>query len=659
MRRAYYANSIEGFVNDDPELILGKLTNASEHSVEQTQKDAWLQQIGVLSASLSDSEIAGKLYLEFVIPRMGKRVDTLLLTDQAIILIEFKVGSKDFSRSALDQTVDYALDLKNFHETSHDIVIIPVLVATRADQCDFSLLPTSHDDRLFQLLKSNGKNLREIIKATELNSSGRNIDQGSWESGRYCPTPTIIEAATALYNGHAVTEISRSDAGGEDLHRTTEAINNIIADARVKSYKAACFVTGVPGAGKTLIGLNVATQQFNREKNEYSVFLSGNGPLVRILQEALARDKVAREKAAGRQLRKSDAHSEVKLFIQNVHHYRDECLRDPNPPVDHVALFDEAQRAWNLDQTSKFMRQKKNRPDFDQSEPEFLLSCIDRHKDWGVVICLVGGGQEINTGEAGISEWVKALNRSFPDWHVHISDRLTDSEFGAGEAIEALNGRQDVTFNPGLHLATSMRSYRAENVSRLVKEILDLDLASARSTFSELHNKYPIVLTRDLTKAKNWLQTQARGSERYGIVVSSQASRLKPIGIDVRLKTDPAHWFLGGKHDVRSSYYLEDVSTEFDVQGLELDWVCVTWDADFRFNSGGWLHRRFSGTKWNEIHKAEKQLYLKNAYRVLLTRARQGMIVCVPEGDENDTTRKPAFYDSTFEYLKSIGLPTI
>jgi hypothetical protein len=383
--------------------------------------------------------------------------------------------------------------------------------------------------------------------------------------------------------------------------------------------------------------------------------LSGNGPLVTILQEALARDKVAREKAAGRTIKKHVARSEVKMFIQNVHHYRDECLRDPNPPVDHVALFDEAQRAWNREQTTKFMRQKKGQASFDQSEPEFLLSCIDRHPDWGVVVCLVGGGQEINTGEAGIREWIAALNQRFPDWRVHISDRLTDAEFAAGEILKTLAVRDHVYYDPRLHLSVSMRSFRAEHVSQLVKHVLDLDEPGAKETLRQIADRYPVVLTRDLNKAKMWLRTKARGSERYGIVVSSAAYRLKPLAIEVRLKPHPVHWFLAGKDDIRSSYQLEDVSTEFEIQGLELDWVCVTWDADFRYARSGWSHHAFRGTRWQRNNQADRKLYQKNAYRVLLTRARQGMVICVPPGDTADPTRDPSFYDPTFEYLRNIG----
>jgi DUF2075 family protein len=415
-------------------------------------------------------------------------------------------------------------------------------------------------------------------------------------------------------------------------------------------------VTGVPGAGKTLVGLDIATKHVDKDSALHSVFLSGNGPLVAILQEALTRDKVSREKQAGRKMKKGVAASEVKLFIQNVHHFRDDCLIDiSKPPIEHVAIFDEAQRAWNLDQTASFMLRKKQRAGFDKSEPEFLVSCLDRHTDWAVVVCLVGGGQEINTGEAGIEEWIQALQRSFPDWHIHISPRLHESEYGAGRVLDELKGRSNVFFSEAMHLGVSMRSFRAEHVSTLIKQMLDIDAETARKTFLSLMDRYPIVITRDIGRAKDWLKSQARGTERYGLIVSSQAQRLKPHAIDVKSPMDPIHWFLDGKDDVRSSFYLEDAATEFHVQGLEVDWACVVWDGDFRFTEQGWQHFSFVGDRWNKIRKIERQGYLKNAYRVLLTRARQGMVIVVPDGSSVDQTRAHAYYDPTYKYLKSIG----
>ena len=482
------------------------------------------------------------------------------------------------------------------------------------------------------------------------------IDVEEYAKGSYSPTPTIIEAAIYLFNNHSVEEITRSDAAAKNLTTTTSAISEIIDFAKSNNRKVICFVTGVPGSGKTLVGLKVATSHLDKEKGNTSVYLSGNGPLVAVLQEALTRDKVRREQEIGNKLSKGRAKESVKAFIQIIHHYRDAYLVDKSAPYDHVAIFDEAQRAWNKEQTVKFMMQQKNQPDFDYSEPEFLISCLDRHKDWAVVVCLVGGGQEINTGEAGISEWLNAIYNRFPEWEVYISPNLTDTEYSAINAIKLLQKKCNVNFNPDLHLSVSMRSFRAENLSLFVKHLLDLNIEEAKSSLLNISENYPVVLTRDLIKAKKWLKEKARGSERYGMVVSSQAQRLKPFAIDVKSPMNPVNWFFDGKDDVRSSFYLEDVATEYKVQGLELDWVCVTWDGDLRYSEHGWKPFSLSGNKWQHIHKEERKRYLVNAYRVLLTRARQGMVIVVPEGNVEDHTRKAEYYDDTFKYLQSVGI---
>ena len=508
-------------------------------------------------------------------------------------------------------------------------------------------------------IKCNEELLSKVITGVLEFVDGNEIDPGQWSAGRYQPTPTIIEAAKALYNGHSVSDISRRDASAINLSKTSAAISEIIRSSKERSHKSICFVTGVPGSGKTLVGLEIATKHISKDNELYSVYLSGNGPLVKILQEALARDRVRNQKEQGRKLTKKEALRGAAAFIQNVHNFRDEYIRDKGKPLEHVTLFDEAQRAWDLEQTAKFMKQKKQTPNFKDSEPEFLISCLDRHLDWAVVVCLVGGGQEINTGEAGISEWIESLIRSFPKWHIYISPRLTDSEYGTEKVLNKIKTRNNVIYKDELHLSVSMRSFRAENVSLLVKQILDLQPEEAKKTLAKVREKYPIVITRDLTKAKHWLKAQARGSERYGIVVSSQAERLKPHAINVKSPVNPVHWFLDGKDDVRSSYYLEDVVTEFDVQGLELDWACVTWDADFRYTEKGWNNWSFRGSRWQRIRKQESQNYQKNAYRVLLTRSRQGMVIVVPLGDEEDHTRKKEFYDPIFEYLQEIGFDMI
>lgn len=658
MLRAYYSASIADFLQASTDEVLGKLSRNNDFALIHTQRDAWVAQIDILNKILAGRE--GSIYFEYSIPRMGRRIDAVLLIGPVIFVIEFKVGEKTHTSYAFDQVFDYALDLKNFHESSHEQYIAPVLVATDAGISPISVEITPQNDKLIFPLKSNKEQLGAVINAVLRFVGEGKLDVAEWETGRYCPTPTIIEAAMALYNNHAVADITRSDAGATNLRLTSSAISEVIQRSKERSQKALCFVTGVPGAGKTLVGLDVATKHSEAKDDLYSVYLSGNGPLVKILCEALARDKVSRGKSRGDRVKIGEARSAVKSFIQNVHHFRDDCLQDSSAaPIEHVAIFDEAQRAWNLEQTSSFMRRKKNHPNFNQSEPEFLISCMDRHKDWATIVCLVGGGQEINTGEAGIGEWINSITRSFPDWYVYVSSRLTDSEYQAGEALKRLESHANVNFLDELHLGVSMRSFRAEDVSLLVKQLLDIDIDSAKRTYHNIKARYPIVITRDVGKAKAWLKHQARGSERYGIVVSSQAERLKPHAIDVKSPMDPVNWFLNEKDDVRSSYYLEDVATEFHVQGLELDWSCVTWDADFRYTKTGWSHHSFRGNGWNRINKDERKQYLKNAYRVLMTRARQGMVLVVPSGDIEDHTRSPQYYDGTFNYLKEIGFAEI
>ncbi len=654
MKRAYYSSSINEFFNQEPEQIFGEI--ALQHSFDLTmlQRDAWIEQTKILKGALVG--FVGEIYFEFSIPRMGKRVDTIVIIDAVVFIIEFKVGGTTYESADIDQVTDYALDMQNFHEGSHKVILAPILVATRAPHRDIQFDSILENRTLFPIC-CNAKSLREVIKKILEKKSENAIDISTWEASGYKPTPTIIEATLSLYNGHSVVDISRSDASAKNLSHTSQSVLDIIEKSYQNYEKSIIFVSGVPGAGKTLVGLNVASSHMEKDKDLYSVFLSGNGPLVKILNEALARDRVAKSIAKGDKLKIGKARSEVKAMIQNVHHFRDEGLKDLNKqPPEHVVVFDEAQRAWSKDQTIKFMREKKNQPGFSQSEPEFLISCMDRHNDWATIVCLVGGGQEINTGEAGINEWFKAVEKSFPHWTIYLSDRLTDSEYGAGEILERAKNNEKAKFMSDLHLQTSLRSFRSEKVSLFVKQLLDLEMDEAKKNLKSIQKNYPIVLTRDINRAKNWVREQARGSERYGMVVSSQAYRLKPYSIDIRVKTEPVHWFLNGREDVRSSYYLEDVVTEFDIQGLELDWVCMAWDADFRYTDNKWENWSFRGNKWQRINKPERQMYQKNAYRVLLTRARQGMVLFVPTGDDDDHTRPKSYYDSTYRYLKGLGL---
>jgi hypothetical protein len=650
--KAYYDATVVSFLKDDAERILGVLTAKHHHTLEEQQSWAWLQQISILKSSLA-SRPEGRIFLEFYIPRMGKRVDVILIQENIVFVIEFKAGAVEHTSAAFDQVEDYALDLKNFHEGSHTVPIVPVLVSTNAESQPLPEIIFAKD-LVASPIGTNETDLCTLIDAICSARVFPNLNIDEWMARGYRPTPTIIQAAEVLYRAHSVIAISRSDSGAKNLQETSASVSAVIDRARQNRSKAICFVTGVPGSGKTLAGLNIATRRSVEHLDEHAVFLSGNGPLVDVLREALTRDKAAREGVS-----KKEAEREVRSFIQNIHHFRDEYVGNHTIPVEKVVVFDEAQRAWTRQQAASFMQRKRGQRDFNMSEPEFLISVMDRNPDWCTVVCLVGGGQEINTGEAGISEWINALELRFPGWEVYISSRMALPEYGSSGQVERFLISPRVHSDDYLHLAVSMRSFRAEALSELIGHIVDNEPAAARVTYKKIEAAYPIYLTRDLAAAKAWLRSQARGTERFGLVASSGAQRLRPEGIHIKAKIEPVNWFLNGRTDVRSSYYLEDVASEFAVQGLELDWVGACWDGDFHHTDGIWVYQSFEGTKWQSMINESRRLYLKNAYRVILTRARQGMILFVPKGDTFDRTRLPSFYDGTYEFLRSCGISTL
>ena len=680
MDRFYYQNSIAGFLADSENAILGALARSNTFDLIDLQRNAWLYEIKLLKDMLR-AEPVGQIVFEYSIPRLGKRIDVVLLLHGIVFVLEFKVGAEEYLRQDLEQVWDYALDLKNFHEASRELPVVPILVATDAESASIQKEVSHYDDQVFEPISANAGALSGIIMQF-VAAYARDTDLSRWVFGRYMPTPTIIQAASSLYLNHSVADITRTEASGENLQRTSEFVMRVIEHSRANREKSICFVTGVPGAGKTLVGLNIAVRQF--EKKDLAVYLSGNQPLVAVLSEALARDKKRQEEERdpGKRYNLTDARRSVRSFIQIVHHYRattldklkkpvqngvleidpakvDKHKNDGYSEVEHVAIFDEAQRAWTKDHLANWLKRKKGFADFPMSEPEFLIWSLNLREDWAVIVCLVGGGQEINTGEAGIGEWLRAINAGFPDWNVFISDELTGKEYAEGELEDLLQANSHVERSSELHLAVSMRSFRAEQLSTFVHHLLEGNVSEAQQLLATLKGKYPIVLTRDLDAAKNWLRKQARGTERYGMVVSSQAQRLRPLAIDVRCKPDTVHWFLDDITDIRSSQFLEDAASEFDVQGLELDWTCLVWDGDLRRNNGAWQNFSFTGNRWMNIRAEDRKAYQINAYRVLLTRARQGMVICVPEGDPVDQTRLPEFYDGTYLYLKDIGIPEI
>lgn len=707
--RCLYNNTISGFLNDSELTVLGLLNDHYHGDARTTTREAWKDEVSIMKAVLSQlGQQVGQIIFEYDIPRLGKRVDVVLLVKGIIFCIEFKVGESRILEMDVDQVLDYALDLKNFHKFSRDKVIAPILVATNFPESSTRIQMSVYHDRVVNPLVTGVAGFLGQIQALLAKFPNEEPIDSNWIISPYAPTPTIIEAAKSLYENHSVENITRHEADDVSTDRTIQYILQVIQKSKTGGKKSICFVTGVPGAGKTLVGLDVAvkqTYQGQKEpvKDEGAVYLSGNGPLVAVLTEALSQDNYKRCREQGERKKLSDSRREVSKSIQMIHRYRDNMLaKIVNPVVDgkleidpakavkteaagygeveHVAIFDEAQRSWTHKRLTDYLKRggtygnKLKVPNFPVSEAAFLIWALDQREDWATIICLVGGGQEINTGEAGISEWISALNELFPHWDVYISPKLTDKEYAEGKVNELLKDKENVIYSEDLHLAVSLRSFRAEKLSAFVHALLSFD-DGAGAIYREIKDRYPIFLTRDMEKARKWLHQQVRGTERTGVLVTKEAARFKPLAIHILPSGDEnaVHWFLEDKSDTRSSNYLEDAATEIQVQGLELDYTCVLWDADMRCVQNQWRFYRFNGqTKWNEItetseSRQEQIKYMLNAYRVLLTRARAGMVICVPEGNPNrtasgfweDSTRLPQYYDGTYKYLKQIGIEEI
>lgn len=710
--RCLYNNSFKGFLNDREDSIFGIFCDNYHGDALTTTRDAWKEEISIMKNVLSGFvEKDGQIVFEYDIPRLGKRIDVVVLLDGIVFCIEFKIRTNNDPKPLevyVDQVLDYALDLKNFHKLSQDKIIVPILVITNYKKTSTEVKMSVYDDRVVNPLITGELGMFDLMSAVLKKFPGETAVDPKWIISPYSPTPTIIEAARSLYENHSVENITRHEADKVSTDRTIACVLDVIKKSKDKQSKSICFVTGVPGAGKTLVGLDVAIKQTYQGgtdpvKDEGAVYLSGNGPLVAVLTEALALDNYKRCHERKEKKKLSDSRREVGKSIQMIHRYRDNMLAKIKNPVEngtleidpekavkmknagfgeveHVAIFDEAQRSWTHKRLADYLKRggtygnKLKVPNFPMSEAAFLIWSLDQREDWATIVCLVGGGQEINSGEAGISEWIKAINEKFPHWDVYISPKLSDEEYAEGKVNELLKDRPNVTYLEELHLAVSLRSYRAEKLSAFVHALLSFD-GSAASIYDEIKDKYPIVLTRDMNKARRWLHEKARGTERTGVLVTKEAARFKPLAIHILPSGDEnaVHWFLEDKTDIRSSNYLEDAATEIQVQGLELDYTCVLWDADMRYKDGKWSFFRFNGkTNWVEQtgtteNKQELIKYMLNAYRVLLTRARAGMVICVPEGNANktpsgfweDSTRLPSYYDETYKYLKSLGIKEI
>ena len=708
--RFLYNDSITEFLNKDVDSIMGSMVNNSHGNLLTTTRESWESEITIMKNTLNlIDNYGGQIVFEYDIPRLGKRIDVVLLIKGIVFCLEFKVGENIVLEENVDQVLDYALDLRNFHKFSQKKIIVPILVPTNYKSKTTDIRISAYDDRIINPIICGENSLSEIINNVLIKYPNECEIDDNWVNSPYAPTPTIIEAARALYNNHSVENITRHEADKVSTDKTISYILDVIKYSKENKKKSICFVTGVPGAGKTLVGLEVAIKQTYKDNgepvdDENAVYLSGNGPLVAVLKEALAIDNYKKCKESGQNKKLTDSRREVDKSIQMIHRYRDTMLNKIKNPVEngvleidpskavkvddsgyaeveHIAIFDEAQRSWTHKRLADYLKRggtygnKLKVPNFPMSEAAFLIWSLDQREDWATIVCLVGGGQEINTGEAGITEWLEALNDKFSHWNIFISPKLNDKEYAEGNVNNILKDNHNVTYSECLHLGVSLRSFRAEKLSKFVNELLNFD-SNASNTYSEIKDKYPIYLTRDMDKAREWLHKKVRGTERTGVLITKESARFKPLGVHVLQSGDEnaIHWFLDDKQNVNSSNYLEDAATEIQVQGLELDYTCVLWDADMRYDNGKWRYYSFNSknSKWNEQKgetesNQEKIKYMLNAYRVLLTRARSGMVICIPYGNSNktvtgypeDKTRLPEFYNGTYEYLKSLGIEEI
>lgn len=648
--RAFFSSSVAEFCRTDPAAIIGRLSSrhvAFHPAAEGEQVRAWEREIEILADALRNIEGGWSVLLEAPLLRLGKRLDAVLLGPGLVIVIEFKIGASTYGAADRFQTERYAQCLRDFHAASQARLIVPILCAEQASQTPLTIKIV---DGVCDLLLTNSVTLADAIQlaAGRADHAAEPLSAIDFDNSAYRPTPTIVEAAQALYAGHQISEIGRGDATDAELQAASACLRKIAADAEAQSSKVICFVTGAPGAGKTLLGLDLALK--SRSGLRPAALLSGNRPLVHVLTEALAADQA--ERTGGR---KADARYEADAAIQNLLGYLKEHTDGP-PPPEHVIVFDEAQRAWD----DKVGLELMNRPN---SEPELFLEILDR-LDWSCLVCLVGPGQEINRGEGGLPLWGQALKQAADRgrrWTIIAASQALDG--GQDVAGEGLLTRSDLDASqtrrePRLHLANAIRAYRSPLHGQWVAALLDSDLERARFLADQMVEP-PAVVSRDLNQAKDWLKQRRRGGRSVGLLASSGAVRLVGEGLPPTPRSNElgpiGHWFLKPWHDFRSSGALETPMSEFGCQGLELDYTGLCWGGDLIWTTAGWTPRTMRAPNWQGVHSAEKHRFRLNGYRVLLTRGRAGSLIFVPAGDDDDPTRSPAEADAVAAALLAAG----
>lgn len=657
LSRAFYAASVAEFLADTDDAILGRLSarHVSQFaSAERDQVIAWVREIEILRRAFLSLGVGCETWsilLEVPLLRLNQRLDAVVLASGRVMVVEFKIGAKRYEAADRQQVERYALSLRDFHEVSRSRLIVPILCAE-----DAPARPFRPDvlDGVARTLEANRHTLADALTAVKTESYDLD-DPEHWfefDNSPYRPTPTIVEAAQALYAGHQIAEIGRGDAADAELQEAADALDDIVAQARARAGKTVCFVTGAPGAGKTLLGLNLALK--GRTGETSSALLSGNPPLVHVLTEALAEDAARRGK-----LTKAEARRRAEAAIQNLLGYLKEH-RDGAIPPEHVVIFDEAQRAWDAEVGKKLMGRE-------ESEPAAFLNILDR-LGWACLVCLVGPGQEINRGEGGLALWGEALvdaaRRGRPWTIVAAPQAVRGGEDVAGAGlISTLAHTLDIREERRIHLANSIRAYRNALHGQWVAALLDSDLAKARRLTLDMTGP-PAVITRDLDTAKAWLRDRRRGGRSVGLLVSSGAvPRLIAEGVPPAPRSNEldaiAHWFLKPYTDYRSSGALEIPMSEFGCQGLEIDYAGLCWGGDLIWGAGGWTPRQLSAPNWRAVRDEDKRRFRVNGYRVLLTRARAGLVVYVPAGEPEDPTRAPEAFDGIASALVEAGCEEI
>ncbi len=656
---ALYIEPLRDFLNINPDQLLGRLTSGlAREGFDTTALTtfSWQRQIAELQETfrrlldLLPSSGQWPILFEYVLPIVGQRVDCILLADDMIFVIEYKGGSSASARAALQQAQEYALNLIDFHEASRNRTAIPIAVGAFKTSIPLNIA-AEHQGAAVCLGE-----LPDVILRSYETWGGRTtwIERCEWNNSRYFPVPTIIQAASAVYRDHDVKDLAHSRAGTENLETTQKAVSALVRDAIVRGVKKLLVITGVPGAGKTLAGLN-AVQLLTQELDlnlEQASFLSGNGPLVAVIQEALRRSFGSRKKGIARS---------VRSRIREVHRFVRDSYGDSRAPADRLIVFDEAQRAWTAAKNlKKFER--------DISEPEMILQIMGRHEGWAVIIALVGGGQEIHGGEAGLAAWGDAIHKH-PEWEVFTSPEavLGGASVAGSRLFREGNSQVAKTEQVGaLHLAVPKRSYETEATAAWVNAVLDGKADNANKLAGPT---FPVYLTRDLETARSWLRQNAQGKRRAGLIASSGATRIRADGVETPTfdflgGVDYVKWFLEPAGDYRSSNQLEVALSEFEMQGLEIDVAGLLWGGDLVISEGQMVARRLKGQKWcvvagtgdPQASADDPRTRILNKYRVLLTRFRKAMIIFVSRGSVNDVTRVPADFDDVYEYLLRCGV---